>query len=71
MRNSHKILVGKCEGRRPLGRPRCGLEDNIKMDLNERGYGLDLAGSIQVPVAGCFEHDKEPSDSIKHLEFLE
>ena len=30
------VLVGKPEGRRPLGRPR---EDNIKMDLQEIGYG--------------------------------
>ena len=28
-------LVGKPEGKRPLGRPRCGWEDNIKMDLPE------------------------------------
>jgi hypothetical protein len=35
-------------GKRPLGRPRCRLEDNIKMDLQEVGlgtYGLDWAGS--------------------------
>ena len=29
----HKVLVGKPEGRRPLGRPRRRWEDNIKMDL--------------------------------------
>jgi hypothetical protein len=33
MRNSFKILVGKPEGKRPLGRPRHRWEDNIKMDL--------------------------------------
>jgi hypothetical protein len=32
-RNAYRILVGKLEGRRPLGRPRRGWEDNIKMDL--------------------------------------
>jgi hypothetical protein len=32
-RNACKILVGKPEGRRPLGRPRPRLVDNIKMDL--------------------------------------
>jgi hypothetical protein len=31
--------VGKPEGKRPLGRPRCRLEDNIKMDLQEVGCG--------------------------------
>ena len=43
----HKVLVGKLEGKRPLGRPRCRLEDNIKMDLEEVGRGcvdwMDLA----------------------------
>jgi hypothetical protein len=33
MRNTYKILVGKPEGKRPLGRPRCKREDNIKMDF--------------------------------------
>jgi hypothetical protein len=36
MRNECKILVGKHEGKRPLGRPRCRWEDNIRMDLRER-----------------------------------
>ena len=35
----HKVLVGKLEGRRPLGRPRRRWEDNIKMDLEEVGRG--------------------------------
>jgi hypothetical protein len=36
-------LVGKPEGKRPLGRPRCRLEDNIKLDLQEVEYGgMDL-----------------------------
>ena len=34
-----KVLVGKPEGRRPLGRPRCRWEDNITMDLQEVGCG--------------------------------
>jgi hypothetical protein len=29
----HRVLVGKPQGKRPLGRPRCRWEDNIKMDL--------------------------------------
>ena len=35
----HMVLVGKPEGKRPLGRPRCRWEDNIKMDLQEVGGG--------------------------------
>ena len=34
-RGVHKVLVGKPEGKRPLGRPRRTWEDNIKMDLRE------------------------------------
>ena len=37
--NAHKGLVGKPEGKRPLGRPRRRWEDNIKMDLQEVGVG--------------------------------
>ena len=33
----HRVLVGKPEGKRPLGRPRRRWEDNIKMDLQEVG----------------------------------
>jgi hypothetical protein len=36
-RGVHKVLVGKPEGYRPLGRPRRRWEDNIKMDLQEVG----------------------------------
>ena len=32
-RGVHRVLVGKPEGKRPLGRPRCRWEDNIKMDV--------------------------------------
>ncbi|KAJ4436977.1 hypothetical protein ANN_17109 [Periplaneta americana] len=37
-RNAYKVLVGRPEGKRPLGRPRRRWEDNIKMDLREVGY---------------------------------
>jgi hypothetical protein len=41
-RNAYRILVGKPEGRRPLGRPRRGWVDNNKIDFREIGwYGLD------------------------------
>ncbi|KAJ4433744.1 hypothetical protein ANN_16055 [Periplaneta americana] len=38
-RNAYRVLVGRPEGKRPLGRPRRRWEDNIKMDLREVGYG--------------------------------
>jgi hypothetical protein len=36
-RSAYRALVGKPGGRRPLGRPRCRWEDNIKMDLGHVG----------------------------------
>jgi hypothetical protein len=46
-RNAYRILVGKPEGERPLGRPRRRWVDNIKMDLGEMEWGgvnwIDLA----------------------------
>jgi hypothetical protein len=38
-RGVHRVLVGKPEGKRPLGRPRRRWEDNIKMDVQEVGGG--------------------------------
>ena len=38
-RGVHTVLVGKPEGKRPLGRPRRRWEDNTKMDLQEVGGG--------------------------------
>jgi hypothetical protein len=35
----YMVLVGKPEGQRPLGRPRCRREDNIKVDLQKVGCG--------------------------------
>ena len=40
-RGAHRILVGKPEGKSPLGRPRRRWEDNIKMELEEVGGGGD------------------------------
>jgi hypothetical protein len=39
VRGAYNILVGRPEGRRPLGRPRRRWGDNIKMDLSEIGFG--------------------------------
>jgi hypothetical protein len=38
-RGVYRVLVGRPEGKRPLGRPRHRWEDNIKMDLREIGIG--------------------------------
>jgi hypothetical protein len=47
-RNVYRLLVGKPEGKRPLGRPRRRWIDNIKMDLLERGLGgVDWIGLAQ------------------------
>jgi hypothetical protein len=37
-RNAYRVLVGKTEGKRPLGRPRRRWVDNIRMDLGEVGW---------------------------------
>jgi hypothetical protein len=42
----YRVLVGRPEGKRPLGRPRCRWENNIKMDLRE--IGIDGANWIQL-----------------------
>jgi hypothetical protein len=39
-RGTYRLLVGKPEGKRPLGRPRHCWEDNIKMQLQEVGCGV-------------------------------
>jgi hypothetical protein len=67
-RGVYRVLVGRPEGKKPLGRPRHRWEDNIKMDLREMridGCDLDSAGAGQCPVAGFCENGNEPSGSIK------
>jgi hypothetical protein len=47
-RNTHRILMGKPEGKRPLGRLRRRWVDKIKMDLGEVGWGdVDWIGLAQ------------------------
>jgi hypothetical protein len=47
-RNAYRKLVGKPEGKRPLGRPRRRWVDNIKMDLREIGWdGVDWMDVVQ------------------------
>jgi hypothetical protein len=45
-RGVYRVLVGRPEGERPLGRPRSRWEDNIKMNLRE--IGIDVANRIQL-----------------------
>jgi len=54
-RGVYRVLVGKPEGKRPLGRPRCRWEDNIKMDLQKVNVGV-LTGSSWLRIGtggGC------------------
>jgi hypothetical protein len=50
-RGVHRVLVGKPEGKRPLGRPRLRWEDNIKMYLQEVdggcGYWIEFAQDME------------------------
>jgi len=70
----HRVLVGKPEGKRPLGRPRRRWEDNIKMDLQEVGGGcgdwMELAQDRERWLVLC-EYGNELSGSIKCGEFLD
>jgi hypothetical protein len=60
-RKVYKVLVGKPEGKRPLGRPRRRWEDG-RLALGGV-CGLDSTGSGQGPVAGCGECGDESSGS--------
>ena len=69
----YRVLLGKLEGRRLLGRPRCRWVDNIRMDLQEVGCGyMDWIGLAQdrdrwqMLVSG-----NELSGSVKCGEFLD
>jgi hypothetical protein len=73
-RGVYRVLVGKLEGKRPLGRPRRRwVVDNIDLDLQEVGCGgrrLGLSGS-EGQLAGTCECGNELSGSMKYGEFLE
>jgi hypothetical protein len=69
-RNVYRLLVGKPEGNRPLGRPRYRWIDNIKMDLSEIGLSvMDWIGLAQVESSCLFGN--EPSGSIKCWDITE
>jgi hypothetical protein len=44
MRNAEEMLVGEPEEKRLFGKSRRGWEDNIKMDVDGIGYGVDSSG---------------------------
>jgi hypothetical protein len=67
-RGVYRVLVGRLEGKRPLGRPRRRWGDNIKLDLRETGIDgtnwIRLAQDM-VQWGGFCDHDNEPSGSIR------
>jgi hypothetical protein len=71
VRGAYNILVGRPEGKRPLGRPRHRWEDGIKMDLRDTGFGdvdwIHLAQDRDM--WQTHEHGDEPSSSRKCGEF--
>jgi hypothetical protein len=73
-RNEYRILVGKPEGKSPLGRPRRRWANNTKINLREIELGgidwIELAED-KGPVEGSCELGNEPSGSIKCWEVLE
>jgi hypothetical protein len=62
-RNAYRIFVGKQEGKRPVGRPRRGWVDNIKMDLRESNVGHKI---ILRRVAKCIDVDGRIFTKIYH-----
>jgi hypothetical protein len=52
-RGAYRILVGKPERKRPLGRPRRRWDDNIRMDLQEVGvWSVDWIGWLRIGIGG-------------------
>jgi hypothetical protein len=62
-RGLYRVLVGKPKGKRPLGRFRFRLEDNIKMDLQEVGCG----GMDWIEVAQNMERWRAVVNAIMNL----
>jgi hypothetical protein len=71
-RNAYRLLLGKPEGKKPLGRPRRRWVDNIRMDLGEVGWcDVDWIGLAQEQVESCCEFSIEPTGSMKCWETIE
>ena len=62
-RNAYRVLVGKPEGKGPLGRPRRRWDDNIRMDLRE--VGCDSGERIDLAMASLCTGGNEPPGSLK------
>jgi hypothetical protein len=56
-------MMGKPEGKRPLGKPRCRWVDNIKMDLREIGWG----GMDWIDLAQVRDQWKDPVNTVMSL----
>jgi hypothetical protein len=72
-RGVYRVLVGKPEGKRPLGRPRRRWDDNLKAYSGSGicGCGLDRAGSGQRQLTGTCDCGNELSGFVKCGEFLD
>ena len=73
-RGVYRVLVGKPEGKRPLGRPRRRCVDNIRTDIQEVGCGcMDwiVLAQYRQELADAYECGNEPSGSVKCGEFLD
>jgi hypothetical protein len=73
-RGVYRVLVGKPEGKRQLGKTRRRREDNIKifiLRMWDRGHGLECSGPGYGQLADSCGCDDEPSGSIKFGEFLD
>jgi hypothetical protein len=66
-RKVYKVLVGKPEGRRPLGRPRCRWEDGVRMDLREIGLG----GVDRIRLAQDRDRWRTVVDTVMNLRVLD
>ena len=66
----YRVLVGKPEGKRPLGKPRRRWVDNIKMDLQEVGCGYMNWIGLAQDTDAC-EWGNELSGSVRCGEFLD
>jgi hypothetical protein len=69
----YRVLVGRCKGKRPLGRPRHKCKDNIKLDLRE----IEIDGAKQIWLAQdmvqwqAFGHNNEPLGSIRKQDIFD
>jgi hypothetical protein len=74
-KNTYRLLVGKPEGKRPLGRSRRRWADNIRMDLGEVGWGdvdwIGLAKDRNRWMESSCEFGIEPSGSMKCWQTIE